>query len=392
MKLLDFGIAKIKMDKANATDTTGLTRTGSMLGSPLYMSPEQARGSKSIDHRADIWSLGIVFYQALTGKTPNQDIDALGELIIAICSEPPRPVQELAPWVPPEVAHILLTRRSASDPAERYQTAQELLRGAGCAPAGAAPAIHDAIRPMTAEARAIKAELASIPPAAPLARSGGARNSVMPPDAIPPSSHISASGSVRADGGTNAGLAQSPSTARPRTTSTRLPMLLGATALVGAGLAYALYMTMRPAPVAVPAATAAVVAEPTPNATNSTPEPIVTAAPEPLPKTVAVRVFPLDAAVEIDGARVVPKDGMVQVSGALGSTHAVRVWRGPAEKVQNVAITDSGPLPEKVELEITGHAPPPSRPGSPKPGASGTPSAPAQPTPSPTATFKDKFE
>ncbi|HEY4122504.1 MAG TPA: serine/threonine-protein kinase, partial [Byssovorax sp.] len=66
VKLLDFGIAKIKMEKANATDTTGLTRTGSMLGSPLYMSPEQARGSKSIDHRADIWSLGIVFYQALT--------------------------------------------------------------------------------------------------------------------------------------------------------------------------------------------------------------------------------------------------------------------------------------------------------------------------------------
>ncbi len=252
VKLLDFGIAKIKMDKANATDTTGLTRTGSMLGSPLYMSPEQARGSKSIDHRADSWSLGIVFYQALTGKTPNQDIDALGELIIAICSEPPRPVQELAPWVPPEVAQIL-HKTLRFDPAERYQTAQELYAEALAAlPARAASAIHDAIlTPMTAEARAVKAERASIPPAAPLARSGGARNSVMPPDAIPPSSHISSSGSVRADGGTNAGLAQSPSTARPRTSSTKLPMLLGATALVGAGLAYVLYMTMRPAPVAV---------------------------------------------------------------------------------------------------------------------------------------------
>ncbi len=266
VKLLDFGIAKIKMDKANATDTTGLTRTGSMLGSPLYMSPEQARGSKSIDHRADIWSLGIVFYQALTGKTPNQDIDALGELIIAICSEPPRPVQELAPWVPPEVAQIL-HKTLRFDPAERYQTAQELYEALAPLLPGGVGIGEAMLTPMTAEARAVKAERASIPPGSPLARSGGARNSVMPPDAIPPSSHISASGTVRADGGTNAGLAQSPSTARPRTSSTRLPMLLGATALVGAGLAYVLYMTMRPAPVAVvPGTAAAAVAEPAPTA------------------------------------------------------------------------------------------------------------------------------
>ncbi len=76
------------------------------------------------------------------------------------------------------------------------------------------------------------------------------------------------------------------------------------------------------------------------------------------------------------------------MSGALGSTHAVRVWRGPAEKIQNVAITDTGPLPEKVELEITGRAPPPVRSSAPKPGAA--PNAPVQPTPA--ATFKDKFE
>ena len=61
VKLLDFGIAKLTMEQAEDAESAALTRTGSVLGSPLYMSPEQARGnSKNIDSRADIWSLGVV--------------------------------------------------------------------------------------------------------------------------------------------------------------------------------------------------------------------------------------------------------------------------------------------------------------------------------------------
>ncbi len=126
VKLLDFGIAKVKMEHANSTADAGLTRTGTMLGSPLYMSPEQARGTKNIDHRADIWSLGIVLYQALTGRTPYHHIDALGELIIAICSEPPKPVQDFAPWVSKDIAAIV-HRALQLDPSQRYQSAQEML-------------------------------------------------------------------------------------------------------------------------------------------------------------------------------------------------------------------------------------------------------------------------
>ncbi len=140
VKLLDFGIAKIKADPQSNAETAGLTRTGSILGSPLYMSPEQARGHKDLDRRADLWSLGVVLYQALTARTPHQDTDALGELIIAICTEEPAPIQELSPWVPPEVAAVAhQAMRFAPD--QRFQTAADML---------------DAIRPLLTDGWAIE--------------------------------------------------------------------------------------------------------------------------------------------------------------------------------------------------------------------------------------------
>ncbi len=125
VKLLDFGVAKFKMDQALETGGESLTRTGSMLGSPLYMSPEQARGLKTIDHRADIWSLGIVLYQLLTGRQPHEGIDGLGELIITICSEPPPAATKFAPWVSAEMVQKVqgALKLSSSD---RYQTAEEM--------------------------------------------------------------------------------------------------------------------------------------------------------------------------------------------------------------------------------------------------------------------------
>ncbi len=125
VKLLDFGVAKFKMDQASDSHNQSLTRTGSMLGSPMYMSPEQARGLKSIDHRADIWSMGIVLYQLLSGRVPYQDIDGLGELIITICSEPPPRVTEVAEWVPPAIADVIAGALALSTK-DRYQSAAEM--------------------------------------------------------------------------------------------------------------------------------------------------------------------------------------------------------------------------------------------------------------------------
>ncbi len=100
-----------------------------MLGSPLYMSPEQALGKKSIDHRTDLWSLGVVLYEMLTGATPAGEVPTIGALIMQICSQPPRNVQEVAPWVPPELAAIV-HKALAMEPEARFASAAEMFRAA----------------------------------------------------------------------------------------------------------------------------------------------------------------------------------------------------------------------------------------------------------------------
>ncbi|WP_437965054.1 protein kinase [Sorangium sp. So ce260] len=122
VKLLDFGVAKMS---DQSLGNGGMTKSGALLGSPLYMSPEQARGSGAIDARSDIWSLGISLYHALSGQRPNQHLTGLGELVLAICTTPVRWIQEVAPWVPPEIAHVV-HRTLVIDPAGRTASAGEL--------------------------------------------------------------------------------------------------------------------------------------------------------------------------------------------------------------------------------------------------------------------------
>lgn len=124
VKLLDFGIAKMKVDPT--TGDSSLTQTGRLLGSPRYMSPEQVNGVKNIDARTDIWSLGVVAYELLTNQTPHRNPDMLGQLLMAICTSSAGPVQTLAPWVPPEVAAIV-HRALAIKLDDRFQTTSAML-------------------------------------------------------------------------------------------------------------------------------------------------------------------------------------------------------------------------------------------------------------------------
>jgi serine/threonine-protein kinase len=126
VKVLDFGIAKVRPDPLASTAVGATTTAGGLLGSPLYMSPEQVQGDRAIDHRTDLWSLGCVLYAALAGQAPHQPREHVGAILFAICSAPPPPLAVVAPWVPPEVAaavHGALSIR----PHERYASAADML-------------------------------------------------------------------------------------------------------------------------------------------------------------------------------------------------------------------------------------------------------------------------
>ena len=125
IKLLDFGIAKVTVPLTDTPTDHALTKTGAMMGSPLYMSPEQARGSVAIDARSDLWSLGITLFQCLSGRRPHEDAQGLGDLIMSIISSPAPDVQSVAPWVPAAVAQVV-RRALTIDLAGRYASAGEL--------------------------------------------------------------------------------------------------------------------------------------------------------------------------------------------------------------------------------------------------------------------------
>ena len=126
VKILDFGIAKMRPDPLSLPNDAGLTTTGGFLGSPLYMSPEQVQSSRDIDHRTDLWSLGCVLYAALTGHAPHQHLTSVGQLLVAICVSPSPPLSEVAPWVPLKITEIVHTALELR-PDARYPSAAAML-------------------------------------------------------------------------------------------------------------------------------------------------------------------------------------------------------------------------------------------------------------------------
>ena len=128
VKLLDFGIAKVTTERLSQSGAgpQALTSTGALLGTPLYMSPEQAQGLKNIDARTDVWSLGMCLYQSLAGKLPFGEVDTIGKLIVAIVSHEIPPLAELAPWVPKDLASVV-QRTLERDLDKRIASARDLI-------------------------------------------------------------------------------------------------------------------------------------------------------------------------------------------------------------------------------------------------------------------------
>ncbi len=121
VKLLDFGISKILTERAAG----GLTRVGTAVGTPDYMSPEQAGGGR-VDGRADLWSMGAVLYQSITLQTPF-DGDTYQQLLSRIMLYPHTPLQQYAPAAPPALSAII-DRALQKEPSQRFANADEMLQ------------------------------------------------------------------------------------------------------------------------------------------------------------------------------------------------------------------------------------------------------------------------
>ncbi|WP_437709269.1 serine/threonine-protein kinase [Sorangium sp. So ce448] len=273
VKVLDFGVAKVT---DNSLGNGGMTKSGALLGSPLYMSPEQARGNGAIDARSDVWSLGVSLYHALSGHRPNEHLTGLGELVLAICTTPVRWIQEIAPWVPPEVARVV-HRALVIDPAGRTASAGELAAALRAFLPGGEAIVEAMLVPLDPVTRASRASFGAISASA-HASSAPFGAALTPPrgSAAP----FEAAG--RPSGGPSGPFALSataPATSvrlsnRPERPASRPPVAL----IVGGVLAAALaggagvYFAVRsapptaPAPSAEPAPPARAEAEPPPSA------------------------------------------------------------------------------------------------------------------------------
>jgi serine/threonine protein kinase len=130
VKVLDFGVSKI-----GAAGFASLTQSTTVIGSPLYMSPEQMRCSRDADSRSDVWSLGVVLFELLTGRPPF-DADSMPALCLKVVNDLP-PSMERAPREVPAGLVSVVMRCLAKDPAQRFRDAGEL--GAALAPFAVAP-------------------------------------------------------------------------------------------------------------------------------------------------------------------------------------------------------------------------------------------------------------
>ncbi len=159
VKVLDFGVAKeTRLDQSDTQTTTGL-----VVGSPSYMSPEQARGGR-VDQRSDLWALGVLVFQALTGKRPFEGAN-VGDVLVRICSDPIPIATVVAPDLPPAV-DVFFERALCRSPDGRYQDAAAFARaladlaassGSGVAPRAGERAEETGVAPRVDETGSVVA-------------------------------------------------------------------------------------------------------------------------------------------------------------------------------------------------------------------------------------------
>ena len=123
VKVLDFGISKISGPPGSASDL-GMTKTTAVMGSPLYMSPEQMASSRDVDQRTDIWALGVILYELLSGRMPF-NADTMPQLCAMILQQSPPPLRSIRQEVPEGLVQVI-TRCMEKDRTQRYTTVADL--------------------------------------------------------------------------------------------------------------------------------------------------------------------------------------------------------------------------------------------------------------------------
>ena len=168
VKVLDFGISKLTAP--GSTSDMGMTKTSTVMGSPLYMSPEQMSSTRNVDARTDIWALGIILYEVLTGRVPFE-AETMPQLCGMILQDPPRPLRELRQDVPDGMQWVVL-RCLEKNREGRFASVAEL--AAALAPFGPAGAQRSAERIARVLGASPMASGAYSMPGAAVARTGAA--------------------------------------------------------------------------------------------------------------------------------------------------------------------------------------------------------------------------
>lgn len=344
VKILDFGIAKVKMDTGQETEEGALTRTGSMLGSPHYMSPEQAQGLRTVDERTDIWSLGVVMYKMITGKTPHSGVDALGQVILSICSKPARPITELAPWVSPALSSVI-HRCLQIDAARRFQSMQELYMALSPL-LGRSRIVHIAsIRPISDDEKAASVVIPPTPstpmvppaPAAPASVQQAVTSPNLPPPKMPPESRKTVMSQHRIE------TAAEKDSKRMRQLVIAGGIGLGLCASAGAAWAVnhkpadAEVVAKPPRPEATPPATVVDASETQVEAADTV--------------SASIHIVPADAEVELDGKPAQLSEGKLLLRGQPLSHHRVLVKAFGKVIDEDVFLTANGAVPAMLTVK-----------------------------------------